>query len=127
MSAEILAALADLRAEVRQLRDLLEKRAARPRDIRMQRRHKAIRELGQAAGLGPTWSCARAVLGIIDGTEPVPEGLAALVARLRKDDETPTTTKTIYRILCDHSHDFHPVEEVAAPVISLGTFNSLGE
>lgn len=116
-TAAILAAIADLRGEVRQLRaELAEKRAAvTPRQARLQQRHEAIRELARAVGLGPTWPCAKAVLAIVDGNEPVPEGLGDLVARLRKDPEMPTAVKTVYSILaaCD-SVDSRPVAGVDA-------------
>lgn len=119
-TAAILAALAELKGEVRQLRsELAEKRGmVRPREARLRRRHDDIRALARGLGLGPTWAGARAVLDVVDGVQPAPVGLQGIVARLRKDDETPTTTKTYYRILCEggDSHDSPPVVGVDSTV-----------
>jgi hypothetical protein len=114
VNSEIIAALNELRNEVRALRfDLKAKQhdTKTPRKLRHELRCKRICEMaaatGAATGLGICWECAKQVLMIINGEIDPPKGAEQTALKLRQDTECPKTTKTIWTII--NLHHSHPV------------------
>lgn len=104
MSREVLTAIADLRAEVRQLRAELQlalRNRKTPRQARYERRSARFRELAEATGLGLTYPAACALVAILGGARPAPPGFERAVDQLRRDPECPHSPRAIWRALAD--------------------------
>ena len=101
-AAMILAELATLRLEVRAIRAAIEARPARektPRQVRAERREALLRELAEAVGLTGPWARAGALVLIVAGTRPAPQGFERHAERLRNDPECPRSQHGIFRHL----------------------------
>ena len=97
--ALILAEIAKLRLELRELRAALE---ARPREktsrqARAERRDGLLRELGDATGHCGPWATAGALVLILAGSRAAPVGFERHVERLRADSECPRSQHGIFR------------------------------
>lgn len=96
-TAAILAAIADLRGEVRQLRAELarQRHEKSAREVRLERRRAMLRQLADA--IGPiNWSTAKEVRRVLLGETAPPEGLEGIVGKLRRDAETPMSEARIW-------------------------------
>jgi beta-phosphoglucomutase-like phosphatase (HAD superfamily) len=101
-AASVAALLADLRAEVRALRtEIAQQRIAgkTARQVRLERRHARLRDLANATGMGQTWACATAVLLILCGKRPAPEGYQQTARQLAQDPECPKSIRGLYRVI----------------------------
>ena len=100
MTAEVLAAIAELRDEVRALREEIAIQA--PQDKRRQatkRRHALIRDLGRATGLGVTQAAATSILLMWVGAHQTPPECEHIVTALRREYETPLCMEQIWRVI----------------------------
>ena len=99
---EILSAVEAVCAEVRALRmELIVQRTNNktPRQVRTEKRHKSLRELADATGMGRGWPCASEIVLILAGKRPAPPGFESLVQGLRRDDECPHSLRGMYRVI----------------------------
>lgn len=100
----ILARLDGIEADLRAMRiaQITERLTGKtPRQARVEARHRMIRDLADATGLGRSWAAASEVLLILCGKKPIPDGLERLVITLQDDEECARSPRAIYRILID--------------------------
>lgn len=101
MTSEIIAAIHELRNEVRALRSELaaQKRHDKtPRQVRLERRHAMLREL--AGATGPlAWDTVEGMVEILCGEREPPKGYESIVRKLQDDPETPTSQRGIWRVI----------------------------
>jgi len=107
MSAEILAALNEIRAEVRALR--LDMKAQQhdgktPRTVQTERKHKRLCDLAKATGLGTGYAAATQVLLIWTGTHVTPPGYEQIIEFLRREYKKPLRIETIWRIISNYKY-----------------------
>lgn len=98
----ILAAIDDLRAEVRALRIELamrERNSKTPRQVRYERRCARLRQVAEATGLGQTYAAAGRVLAVLAGKQAAPIGCERDVELLRSDAECPKSLRAIWRVI----------------------------
>lgn len=98
----ILAALAELKGEVRQLRSemaLARVREKTPRQVRAERRVARYLDLVEAFDLGATWAAAELIARVLDGELAPPAGAERAAQQLMGDPEAARSVRGIYRVL----------------------------
>lgn len=98
----ILAAIAELQGEVRQLRAelaLARTREKTPRQVRAERRMAWYLDLMGAFDLPPTWAAAGLIAKVLDGELAPPKGAERAAEQLRRDPEAARSERGIYRLL----------------------------
>jgi len=100
--AAVLAAIAELRGEVRQLRTELALQRVRektPRQLRAERRVARYLDLMEGFDFGPTWAAAELIARVLAGELTPPDGTERAAQQLRNDPEAARSVRGIYRVL----------------------------